>query len=175
MSGRFKCAAATSLYLHCSDESIRLQERVVEATRQQVAKWAGVAPDGLELTSFHPIRVYYNQSTLVTHVDQVDTHVLSAVYVVDADLESEGSKPWLMETDPSFTGEKDKAEVLPGKLFLYESANLPHGRTVPLQSAYSAHIFVHFKPKDWAYTNIDRVYGVPPAWDQPALHQRREL
>jgi hypothetical protein len=73
-----------------------------------VAKWAGVKPDELELTSFHPIRVYYNQSKLITHVDQVQTHVLSAVYVVAADYESAGSQPWLMETDPSFTGEREK-------------------------------------------------------------------
>ena len=72
--------------------------------RRKISAWTGIAEEDLEETSFHPIRVYYNQSTLITHVDQVATHVLSAVYVVAADYDKPGNEPWLMKTDPDFTG-----------------------------------------------------------------------
>jgi hypothetical protein len=50
----------------------------------------------------------------------VQTHVLSAVYVVAADYDSDGSRPWLMETDPSFTGEQDKVVCrVPDEILLY--------------------------------------------------------
>lgn len=74
-------------------------------------------------------------------------------------------KPWQMKVDPDLSGEMKHTTVMPGQLFLYESAKLPHGRPDKLEGDHSAHIFIHFKPKGWAYTNMDRVYGVPPNWD----------
>lgn len=43
---------------------------VIAATRAKVSQWTGVAENDLELTSFHPIRVYYDGATLITHVDR---------------------------------------------------------------------------------------------------------
>ena len=42
-----------------------------------------------------------------------------------------------------------------------------HGRPDIMKGHYSAHIFVHFRPKGWPLVNTDRVYGVPPGWDRP--------
>jgi hypothetical protein len=70
-----------------------------------------------------------------------------------------------MKVDPDLAGKERNEQVMPGQLFLYESAKLPHGRPTPLKGSYSAHMFIHFKPKGWGYTNMDRVYGVPPNWD----------
>jgi hypothetical protein len=54
------------------------------------------------------IRTYYNGSILETHVDRVETHILSAVYCVDR----KHNKPWLMETDPDLLGNNAKVGVL---------------------------------------------------------------
>jgi len=111
------------------------------------------------------IRTYYRDSVLETHVDRIESHILSCVYVVDYKYDSDepGSKtkPWYMVTDPDLSGERADVEVKPGQLFFYESAKLPHGRPSVLHGDYSAHIFIHFAPKDWNFHNMDRVYGLP--------------
>lgn len=57
--------------------------------------------------------------------------------------------------------------IPPGKIFYYESSKLMHGRPDVMNGHYSAHIFVHFRHKGWNLVNTDRVYGVPPGWDDP--------
>merc|ERR1712039_632518 len=105
--------------------------------REQVGQWAGYNPLDLELRSVYGIRVYHRNSTLATHVDRVETHVLSAIYVVDHaetdEEEDEGAEPWYVVTDPDMTGERKSVEVTPGQVLYYESAKLPHGRPSALQ------------------------------------------
>ena len=62
-------------------------------------------------------------------------------------------------------------EVKPGDIFFYESAKLAHGRPTVLKGKHSAHIFAHYRPKDWSFSNMDRVYAVPPGWADDALAQ----
>jgi len=69
---------------------------------------------------------------------------------------------------PDLTGNHFKTEIKPGELFFYESAKLVHGRPSKLEGDYSAHVFVHFRPKGWSFTNFDRVYSLPPGWNGDA-------
>jgi len=148
-----------------------LHNEVTEASRERIARWADVDPTTLEPTSTYGIRNYWKGSTLKTHVDRVETHILSAVYCVDSSY-PEGAEPWLMETDPDVTGHHRAVDVKPGELFFYESAKLVHGRPTVLQGDYSAHIFIHFRPYGWPFQNVDRVYGVPPGYNQRALRDK---
>jgi len=153
----------------------QFRDRIVAAAQRLVAEWAGVAPETLEHTVTYGIRAYYRNSTLSTHVDAVETHVLSVIYVVDyeydSDLPGSTAEPWYVVTDPDLTGNRQAQEVKPGQLFFYESAKLPHGRPSQLKGAFSAHIFIHFRPVGWSFQNLDRVYGVPPHW---VLHSSQE-
>lgn len=150
-----------------------LANEVTESCRTRIAKWANVDPSTLEPTSTYGIRNYWKGSTLKTHVDRVETHILSAVYAVDSSY-PEGVEPWPMETDPDLTGVHKAVHVKPGELFFYESAKLVHGRPTTLQGDYSAHIFIHFRPYGWSFQNVDRVYGVPPGFHAKALHDKQE-
>lgn len=146
------------------DLPARLKALVTKDVQQRVSEWINVPVKELEPTSTYGIRVYWKDSTLKTHVDRVETHILSAVYCVDSKYD-DATERWHIEADPDLTGRHVSMELKPGQLFFYESAKLVHGRPVKLQGDYSAHIFVHFRPQGWSYSNIDRVYGVPPGWD----------
>jgi hypothetical protein len=61
----------------------KLKQEVTWETQKLVAKWAGYEPDEIEATSTYGIRTYYDGSILETHVDRVESHILSAVYCVD--------------------------------------------------------------------------------------------
>ncbi|CAK0865414.1 unnamed protein product [Prorocentrum cordatum] len=170
-----------------------LSQEVTEVARLKIAEWAKVDASTLEPTSTYGIQNYWKGSTLKTHVDRVETHILSAVYCVDSSY-PEGAEPWLMETDPDVTGvhaaprarnvtypdpclrghASEAVDVKPGELFFYESAKLVHGRPTTLQGDYSAHIFIHFRPYGWSFQNVDRVYGVPPGFNGAALRDKQE-
>jgi len=148
-----------------------LSNEVKDAVQTQIAAWIGVPTDTLEATSTYGIRNYWKGSTLKTHVDRVETHILSAVYCVDAKY-PENAEKWHMEADPDLSGKHVSVDIKPGELFFYESAKLVHGRPSMLQGDYSAHIFVHFRPKGWSFTNVDRVYAVPPNFDKKRIAYR---
>jgi prolyl 4-hydroxylase len=130
-----------------------LEKEVTLEAQKLVAAWAGYSSaDDIEPTSTYGIRTYYNGSVLETHVDRVETHILSVVYCVDR----KHNKPWLMETDPDLLGNNAKVDIPPGKLFFYESAKLSHGRPTVLDGEYYAHMFIHYRPVGWTYKNADR-------------------
>ena len=145
---------------------------VTNELQKLVGEWSGLGVDGIEPTSTYGIRVYYKNSTLATHVDRIESHILSVVYCVDAKYSDPHAPVWKMEADPDLTGQHATVEVKPGQIFYYESAKLAHGRPTVLQGDYSAHIFVHYRPVGWNYQNVDRVYGVPPGWADERLPDR---
>merc|ERR1712217_670699 len=144
------------------------RNEITRTSQKLIAEWAGMQPGDLEPTSTYGVRNYWRGSTLKTHVDRVTTHILSAVYCVDSSY-PEGAAEWPIETDPDLTGKHVKSVVKPGELFLYESAKLVHGRPSVLEGDYSAHMFIHFRPKGWPVDNVDRVYGVPPGFDDASI------
>jgi hypothetical protein len=98
-----------------------LKDEVTAEAQKLVAKWAGYEKaSDIEATSTYGIRTYHDGSVLETHVDRVESHILSVVYCIDR----KHNKPWLMETDPDLLGNNAKVDVLPGKLFFYESAKV---------------------------------------------------
>eukprot|EP00929_Paragymnodinium_shiwhaense_P072112 TRINITY_DN36603_c0_g1_i2.p1 TRINITY_DN36603_c0_g1~~TRINITY_DN36603_c0_g1_i2.p1 ORF type:complete len:298 (+),score=33.01 TRINITY_DN36603_c0_g1_i2:94-894(+) len=105
-----------------------LRQEVTEEVKHAVAKWAGLSADDLMSTSTYGIRTYYKNATLKTHVDRVDTHILSAIYVVDRPAVAEGEDPWWVVADPDLTGARYSTDIKPGQLFFYESAKVNHGR-----------------------------------------------
>ena len=121
-----------------------LQKRVTRAVQPLVAEWAGVegGAAALQPTSTHGTRIYYNGSTLVTHVDVVASHVLSAVYVVDRDV---GDGGWPMEADPDLQGARQVVDFGPGRLFFSEvraplSPPLDPPLSLPLPLRCDAHL-----------------------------------
>jgi len=141
---------------------ILIQDTLIE----MIGQWSGIGAENLEPTSTYGIRAYMNESTLKTHVDRCETHILSAVYCVE-DSYPKGVDRWPMVADGDFLGERVSVAIPPGKIFYYESSKLMHGRPDVMNGHYSAHVFVHFRPKGWNLVNTDRVYGVPPGWDDP--------
>ena len=116
----------------------------------------------LRPTTAYGIRKYLEGSVLDAHVDVLNTHVLSAVYVVES---FNLTQPWYMEMVPDFAGDSAKLDLHGGQVMLYESAKLPHGRPSVLTGpdAYYASVFVHYKPKWWSMANevykISKVSG----------------
>jgi len=148
-----------------------MAQPISNAVQKLIAKWARVDESQLVPTSLYGIREYRRDSVLQTHVDRVESHILSAVYVVDYQYDSDkpgsDAKPWYMVTDPDLSGYRKEVHVKPGQVFFYESAKLPHGRPSTLEGDFSAHVFIHFKPRGWKFKNVDRVYGLPPGWSEP--------
>lgn len=134
-----------------------LQKRVTRAVQPLVAEWAGI--DGgaasLQPTSTHGTRIYYNGSTLTTHVDVVASHVLSAVYVVDRDVEEGG---WPMEADPDLQGAHQVVDFGPGKLFFYEVRLQP---PPPLPPLPPPPLLLLLLPSDFAFPTVLRCHRAP--------------
>eukprot|EP00927_Polykrikos_kofoidii_P057397 TRINITY_DN51522_c0_g1_i1.p1 TRINITY_DN51522_c0_g1~~TRINITY_DN51522_c0_g1_i1.p1 ORF type:complete len:321 (+),score=35.34 TRINITY_DN51522_c0_g1_i1:94-1056(+) len=183
-SGRGRDEGDVMLYIEGQRTMIdigKLLPKVTQAARVLVGEWAGIEPASLIPTSTYGIRVYDRNSTLKTHVDRVETHVLSAVYVVDYQYDSDkpgsSAEPWYLVADPDNQGKRAQVHVKPGEIFFYESAKLPHGRPSVLHGDFSAHIFIHFKPKHWPFHNTDRVYALPTWWNDEHIPSstKREL
>eukprot|EP00937_MAST-01D_sp_MAST-1D-sp2_P007166 g7166.t1 len=51
------------------------QGMITRALQRLVGEWSGLGEHGIEPTSTYGTRVYYEGSTLETHVDRVETHV----------------------------------------------------------------------------------------------------
>ena len=96
----------------------------------------------LRPTSLYGIRRYRNMSTLTTHVDKVESHVISVIINVAQDVEEDWPL-FMMDND----GTEHSLTMQPGQMIWYESARLSHGRQRPLRGQYYDNLFVHFMPK----------------------------
>lgn len=96
------------------------------------------------------IRVYGEGQTLRPHCDRVETHVISSIVHVAADVD----EPWAL-TIQDAAGKVHDVHLQPGEMLLYESAKLPHGRPEPLRGRQYASVFLHYRPVDWATTLAD--------------------
>ena len=73
-----------------------LNRRVTEALLPICEEWAShYTPVQLSPTSTYGVRVYQNGSTLFNHVDRPDTHIISAIFHIDHDLD----EPWPLEIE----------------------------------------------------------------------------
>jgi prolyl 4-hydroxylase len=110
--------------------------------------WCG-AP--LEPTAAFGLRAYGEGQTLARHVDRFETHVISSVVHVAADVD----EPWPLVVEDR-SGERHEVVLEPGQMLLYEGAKLPHSRPAPLQGRHYTSLFLHYRPVDWPRT-LDRV------------------
>ena len=110
------------------------------------------------------IRRYNTGSWLATHLDRIDTHVISVIInVAQAGLKPGG---WPLVIG-DHQGETHRISLSPGEMLLYESARLPHGRPDTFTGKYFDNIFVHFKPQSkawWRSGGVRWDVGESPAW-----------
>ncbi len=105
----------------------------------------------LKKTAVYGIRQYRRGAVLKTHVDRIDTHIVSAIINVDQQVDSD----WALHI-LDHQGRNHRVIMQPGDMLFYESARLQHGRPQPLQGESFANIFVHFMPapKDGVDNNL---------------------
>ena len=102
-------------------------------------EWAGVK---LRPSSIYGIRRYVNNSALISHIDKVNTHVISLILNLGQDVEED----WPLFVRPH-SGDDEAVLLRPGDMLWYESASVIHGRQWPLRGASYDNLFVHFKPR----------------------------
>jgi hypothetical protein len=135
---------------------------VLREMREILQWWTGLR---LKHTSTFGVRVYRRGSSLIDHVDRMDTHLASAVIQIDQRVDADGG--WPLEL---LLPNRTVAEVYtqPGEIILYEGAWLRHGRPMRFKGDEFANVFSHFAPPDWhgAHRSPSEsrgmYYGVPP-------------
>ena len=86
-------------------------------------------------------------------MDQMATHVISAVLNIDQQGES-----WPLHI-LDHHDHHHQIHLSQGQMVWYESAKLQHGRPTRFKGEFYDNVFVHFKPKDrrWYSTDIMQV------------------
>lgn len=123
--------------------------------------WSGVE---LVENNAYGLRVYRNGSSLLMHVDQPNTHVISCILHVD---HSEDSEPWPLVIE-DFQGNTNEVFLESGDLLFYESSKCLHGRPRTFHGSWYSSIFVHYYPKGWDSRNVheEMSFAVPPHWSE---------
>ncbi|KAH9262757.1 hypothetical protein BASA82_000213 [Batrachochytrium salamandrivorans] len=152
-----------------------------EVIKPIVEKWSGM--NHLELTSFYGMREYKSGnltsktgSLLKSHIDRIDTHVLSVTFTIAkvnssninqllTPEEEAKHKPWPLEV-VAFDGQIYRHEHLAGTMILYESSKLAHGRPYHNNDGMD-HLgcFCHFKPVNKDHLEAEK-------WDKIASEAR---
>lgn len=105
----------------------------------------------LERSAVYGIRSYKNGASLVNHADQIATHHVSSIIVVDKNLDCNGQpEDWPLHIQ-SHDGKWHKVYTEPGDMVLYESATCVHGRPDPFKGTFYRNFYVHYKLRDWTY------------------------
>ena len=121
------------------------QDTILETLHPIAEDWARVRLLG---TSVYGIRRYKAGSWLATHLDRIDTHVISVIINVAQRGGQAGGWPLVIG---DHEGEVHRIRLRPGEMLLYESAKLPHGRPDTFTGDFFDNIFVHFKPRSKAW------------------------
>jgi hypothetical protein len=124
--------------------SARVKQLVEPVVQGLLEAWVGRP---LEHTASYGLRVYTNGSWLMSHVDRVQTHAVSAIVNVAQAV----SRPWPLQIY-SHAGAASRVELQPGDVLLYESAACVHGREEPLFGDFYTNVFFHFRPLNWLDT-----------------------
>lgn len=144
-----------------------LNSRLLEALRPRMEKWAGIP---LKNGQAYGVRVYRNGSALVAHIDRSETHVISAIFHVDHDLDED----WPLEIEDS-DGAWHYVNLKAGELCAYESAKQYHARLTPMRGRAYASVFLHWYPAEgWDWTMWDTHVTVPPDFESTRGRQAVE-
>lgn len=135
-----------------------INRKVLTSVKPILESWAGVP---LVANNAYGLRVYRNGSILRMHLDKPETHVISAIFHVSHDPESE---PWPLVIE-DFKGNTVEVFMEPGDMLLYESSKCYHGRPRTFQGKWYTSIFLHYYPQQWpaSYT-LDTHYRISPHW-----------
>ncbi len=137
-------------YLHTTDtrsvtsllyEDQAFNANLLTALRPLHEEWCGLP---LLNASCYGIRVYQRGSYLYSHVDTINTHVISSTICIDYQLD----KPWPLYIE-DIQGQAHEISMSPGEMIFYESAKLKHARPYPMEGEYYASMFVHYTPVGW--------------------------
>ena len=139
-----------------------LNEKVLNALRPMHEAWAGVPLVG---SVAYGLRIYQNNSRLLMHIDQPDTHVISCILHVG---HSEDSEPWPLFIE-DFQGNTNEVLLEPGDMLFYESSKCLHGRPRRFNGSWYSSLFVHYHPLDWDVetASLEAHYAIPPHWSTP--------
>ncbi len=118
-------------------------EAALAGLKGVMEQWYGAPLIG---SAAYGLRAYRRGAYLYSHVDRIETHVISATLCIDYALE----KPWPLSVTTR-EGEEFFVHLKPGQMVLYESASIEHGRPVPLDGQYYVGIFIHYRPADWNF------------------------
>jgi hypothetical protein len=99
-------------------------------------------------TWIYGIRSYNNGAQLVHHVDQLPTHHISAIIIVDKELN--GEQDWPLDIQ-AHDGTWHKIYAEPGDMILYESAICEHGRMEPFKGKFFRNFYVHYRFADYQF------------------------
>jgi len=117
-----------------------LTRRVLNELHAYPEAWSGV-----ELVPFNAygFRLYRNQSSLLMHVDKMQTHVISFILHIDS---SDDAEPWPIFIE-DFQGNTHEVILTSGDILFYESSKCFHGRPRKFNGSWYSSIFVHYYPK----------------------------
>jgi hypothetical protein len=135
-----------------------LNREILQQLKGLHEEWCGVE---LEPSWAFGLRVYHNGNVLKRHVDRVETHVISAILHIDHDTD----EPWPIVIADN-TGVEHAVDLPAGKMLFYESARLPHARPTPMKGKYYSSLFVHYRPKEWPFTDQLTRSRLPAGWDR---------
>jgi len=124
--------------------SKEVRKDIFETLGPLAEDWAG----GLKLkpTSIYGIRRYRNRSTLLTHTDKAETHVISVIMNIAQDVEED----WALNIK-DHEGRDHTVFLQAGEMLWYESAKLLHGRQKPFKGSYFDNMFIHYMPRGLWY------------------------
>lgn len=130
----------------------RMNKEVLEALLPLHEAWVG----GVELVPHlaYGLRVYRNDSNLLMHFDQQDTHVISSILHVD---HGNNDEPWPLVIE-DFHGNTNEVFLQSGDLLFYESSKCRHGRPKKYKGDFYSSLFLHYHPKEW--DNNERLLNV---------------
>jgi prolyl 4-hydroxylase len=124
-----------SLMVELSDT---MRNRILWFLIPLLGEWVNLP---LRATYVYGIREYKKGATLKMHVDRTETHQVSAILNIAQDVNA----AWPLQIYDHM-GRLQQVFMEPGEMLFYESARLPHGRTVPLDGDCFANIFIHTCP-----------------------------
>jgi hypothetical protein len=129
-----------------------MNKEILEALLPLHEAWIG----GVELVPHmaYGLRVYRNDSNLLMHFDQQDTHVISSILHVDHGKDDE---PWPIVIE-DFHGNTNEIFLESGDLLFYESSKCRHGRPKKFRGEFYSSLFLHYHPKEW--DNDERLLNV---------------
>merc|ERR1711963_1298914 len=97
-----------------------LNYQILDALLPLHEEWVGVP---LEPSAAYGIRLYQENSTMIDHLDVLESHVVSSVLHIDHDLD----EPFPFEIE-DWRGEYAKVNLEAGDMVFYESAKCFHRR-----------------------------------------------